>query len=60
MVTTSSPNCQDNKTYYTKQQIEQTKQARELYHSLGVPSLQDFKALINMNVIKIIQSLLST
>ena len=39
----------ESENYFTKRQIEQAKQARKLYHSLGVPSMQDFKAL---NVIK--------
>jgi hypothetical protein len=26
--------------------------AREIYHTLGTPSIQDFKAIINMNVIR--------
>jgi hypothetical protein len=31
--------------------VEKAKQARELYHALGILSLQDFRAILQMNVI---------
>jgi hypothetical protein len=36
----------ENKKFFTTQQFEKAKQARELYHALGTPSLQDFKAIL--------------
>ena len=41
----------ENESYYLKAQIHQAKQAKELYHTLGMPSMQDFKAIIQMNTI---------
>jgi hypothetical protein len=40
-----------NKTFFTQQQIEKARRARELYHGLGMPSTADFKAIICMNLI---------
>jgi hypothetical protein len=40
-----------NKTFFTTQQVDKAKQARELYHALGTPSIQDFKAILCMNLI---------
>jgi hypothetical protein len=31
--------------------VDKAKQARELYHALGIPSIQDFKAILCMNLI---------
>jgi hypothetical protein len=31
--------------------VNKAKQARELYHALGTPSIQDFKAILCMNLI---------
>ncbi len=42
---------EENKTFYTKRQFEKAKRARDLYHALGTPSLNDFKAIIRMNAI---------
>lgn len=42
---------EENKTFYTQRQFERAKRARELYHALGTPSLNDFKAIIRMNAI---------
>ena len=41
----------ENKTFFTHQQIERAKKARELYHALGTPSPADFKAIIQLNLI---------
>jgi hypothetical protein len=41
----------ENKEFFTTQQFEKAKQARELYHALGTPFLQDFKAILQMNLI---------
>ena len=40
-----------DKAFFTHQQIEKAKRARELYCALGTPSIQDFKAIIQMNAI---------
>ena len=37
---------EENKTFYTQHQFEQAKQARDLFHALGTPSVNDFKAII--------------
>ena len=42
---------EENKAFYTHQQYEKAKRARELYHAIGTPSIQDFKAIICMNMI---------
>jgi hypothetical protein len=42
---------EENKSFYTEQQFERAKLARDLYHSLGTPSINDFKAMLRMNVI---------
>jgi hypothetical protein len=41
----------ENKGFYTQRQFEKAKKARELYHALGTPSLNDFKAILRMNTI---------
>ena len=43
---------QENKHFYTPRQIERAKLARMLYQAIGFPSIQDYKAVIKMNVIK--------
>jgi hypothetical protein len=42
----------ENKKFYTKRQFERAKRARELLYSLGYPSINDMKAIIQMNAIK--------
>jgi hypothetical protein len=37
---------------YTQRQFEQAKRAQELYHIVGTPTIESFKALIKMNAIK--------
>ena len=41
----------ENKAFYTNRQFAKAKKARELYHALGTPSVQDFKAMLRMNLI---------
>ena len=41
----------ENKAFYTNRQFLKAKKARELYHALGTPSIQDFKAMLRMNLI---------
>ena len=43
---------EDNKAFFTERQFQQAKTARELYNTLGSPSLKDFKAIIRMDFIK--------
>jgi hypothetical protein len=42
----------ENRVGYTQRQFEQAKRARELYHIIGMPTIELFKALIKMNAIK--------
>jgi hypothetical protein len=42
----------ENRVGYTQRQFEQAKRARELYHIVGTPTIESFKALIKMNAIK--------
>jgi hypothetical protein len=42
----------ENRVGYTKRQFEHAKRARELYHIVGTPTIESFKALIKMNAIK--------
>lgn len=47
MVTTM----EENKAFFTQHQFERAKRARDLYHAIGTPSVQDFKVIIQMNAI---------
>ena len=42
----------ENKKFYMKRQFEHAQQARRLLYSLGYPSINDLKAIIQMNAIK--------
>ena len=42
---------EENKTFFTQRQFERAKRARDLYHALGTPSINDFKAILRMNSI---------
>jgi hypothetical protein len=41
----------ENKAFYTNQQFAKAKKVCKLYHALGTPSIQDFKAMLQMNLI---------
>ena len=41
-----------NRKGYTLRQYERAKKARALYHIVGTPTVENFKALLKMNVIK--------
>ena len=41
----------ENKSFYTQRQFDQAKRARDLYHALGTPSIEDFKAMLRMNTV---------
>jgi hypothetical protein len=43
---------EENKAFYTHRQFERAKRARDLYHAIGTPSLDDFRAIIRMNIIR--------
>ena len=43
---------EENALHYTKRQIEKAKQTRALYHALGTPTVNDFKAILRMNAIR--------
>ena len=38
---------------YTDQQYDRAKRARKLYHIIGTPTVENFKALLHMNAIQI-------
>ena len=42
----------ENRKGYTLRQFERAKKARALYHIIGTPTVENFKALLKMNVIK--------
>jgi hypothetical protein len=42
----------ENKKFYTNRQFEQAKRACKLLYSLGYPSINEMKTIIQMNVIK--------
>ena len=42
---------EENKTFFTQRQFDRAKRARDLYHALDTPSIQDFKAMLRMNSI---------
>ena len=42
---------EENKKFYTPNQFERAKKARDLYHAIGTPSINDFKAMLRMNMI---------
>ena len=42
----------ENKIVYTKRQMERAKVARKLYHIVGSPTLEAFKATLKSNIIK--------
>ena len=41
----------ENRNFYTERQFERAKRARDLYHAIGTPSINDFKAILRMNTI---------
>ena len=43
---------EENMNFYTSRQFERAKQARDMYHAIGTPSIKDFKAIIRMNAIE--------
>ncbi len=42
----------ENRAGYTQRQYERAKEARRLYHIVGTPTVENFKSLLRMNVIK--------
>jgi hypothetical protein len=42
----------ESRVGYTQRHFEQAKRAQELYHIVGMPTIESFKALIKMNAIK--------
>jgi hypothetical protein len=42
----------ENRQGYTLRQFERAKQARKLYHIVGTPTMNNFKLLLQMNVIQ--------
>jgi hypothetical protein len=52
MLNHSVDSIMENKALFTDQQFQRAKQARQIYHALGTPSLHDFKAIIIKSVQK--------
>ena len=42
----------ENKKGYTQRQFENAKRARTLYHAVGCPTLENFKSILNQNIIQ--------
>jgi hypothetical protein len=42
----------ENRKGYTLRQFERSKEARKLYHIVGTPAMNNFKPLLQMNVIQ--------
>lgn len=42
---------EENTNFYTHQQFEQAKKAWDLFHTLGTPLINNFKAILRMNTI---------
>ena len=42
----------ENRKGYTLRQYKCTKEARKLYHIIGAPTMENFKSLLQMNIIK--------
>jgi hypothetical protein len=42
---------EENKTFFTERQFQRAKRAHHLFHALGKPWINDFKAMICMNTI---------
>jgi hypothetical protein len=42
----------ENREGYTQRQFDNAKQARKLYHIIGCPSIENFKAILRQNIIK--------
>ena len=43
---------EENKYFMSDNQLKRAKMARQLYHALGTPSINDLKAMIQMNLIR--------
>ena len=42
----------ENKTYHTEREIKRATVARKLYHSIGTPTIKNYKGIIKSNMIK--------
>jgi hypothetical protein len=42
----------ENKKGYSRRQFEDTKTARKLYHNIGCPTVENFKAILQQNTIR--------
>ena len=42
---------EENKSFYTQRQFDRAKRARDLYHALGTPSMNDFKMMLRMKTV---------
>jgi hypothetical protein len=43
---------EENRLFFTGRQFDRAKRARQLYHTLGSPSIKDFKGIVRMNCIR--------
>ena len=42
----------ENKMFYTNRQVQRAKLARQIYHAIGTPSVNDFKMIVTSNMIR--------
>jgi hypothetical protein len=43
---------EENKLLYTSRKLEKAKTTRQIFHAMGAPSLKDFKAIVQSNMIR--------
>jgi hypothetical protein len=41
----------ENKMLYTNRQVQRAKLTRQIYHAIGTPSVNDFKAIVTSNMV---------
>ena len=56
MINHAVENVNEDKKFFTERQIQKAKLVRQIYHALGTPSVNDFKAIIRTNMVKTYQS----
>ena len=42
----------ENKMFYTNQQVQRANLARQIYHAIGTPLVNDFKMIVTSNMIR--------
>jgi hypothetical protein len=52
LINHSIESVEENKLLYTARQLEKAKLSGQIYHAMGAPSITDFKAIVQSNMIK--------